>query len=93
MKCFLGFWHHQREEDPVWMLSEVDEDANVVRQIDRYRSGYRVCRTASSEGRGSLIDIEFDAELLSDESGEISNFVVTKAEFERHWIASIEILK
>ncbi len=58
----------------------------MLRQIDRYWSGEIVLRTAKSMGLQSLVETDFDAELLSDDnSGEFSNFELTSEEFEKHW--------
>ena len=85
MRYHLGFWHHNNSDDPVWMLSEVDENKNVIRQVERYWNGRIVRRSASEEGIVSLIDVAFEEDLLSTEEGEFSNFVLTKEEFERIW--------
>jgi len=78
-------WHHTCSTDPVWILSEVDQDKNIVRQIERYWDDRIVKRSAHEEKVVSLSDIEFDEDEISDEEGEFSNFELCRAEFDRIW--------
>ena len=88
MKYHLGFWHHLEKDQPVWMMSEVDELQNVLRQIDRFWDGTSLIRSAQAQGMPSLLEVPFEEEMLSDEDGEFSHFYLTKEEFERIWIST-----
>lgn len=85
MNYHLMFWHHNDRNYPIWVLSEVDEQGNVVRQAERFWSGEVRKRSAEDENSPSLIEVPFAVDHELDAEGEMSNFVLTSEEFDRVW--------
>jgi len=87
MKYYLSVWHlgFESEEDPLWIMSEVDEHGDVLRQIERYATGEIELKAVQGEANRSLSDIPLDEGDFGDDHDEFSTFYVSDQEFERQW--------
>ena len=87
MKYLRVLWRHTFADEPVELLSEIDEARLEVRKIEIFRDGRRNFASRTESGGDALLSIEALpslAELASDPQFEAEQ--ITKHEFELAWI-------
>ncbi|WFU28141.1 hypothetical protein QA649_18545 [Bradyrhizobium sp. CB1717] len=81
-------WLHELPDEPVWLLSELDEQRWEIRKIEIFRDGTKGYATQDEEAGGtrpgerpvpSLDEIATDPQFIARE--------ITKEEFEQAWDA------
>jgi hypothetical protein len=86
MKYVRVVWHHDIPEEPVELLSEIDEEGWEVRKVEVFRDGRRDWASeAESTGSSMLSETKFpDLEYIASQS-EFSPSVISQGDFEEEW--------
>ena len=85
LRYFLGFWHHEfGGEEPDWILSEFDENGDVLRQISRFQHG-KFFLESVEPGARSVVEQKFVPEEFEEIFSETSFFYLDGQQFERYW--------
>lgn len=80
-------WHHDFDDEPVTIFSELGEDRYETRKVQIYRDGRMEWSDESREsGDITLSEIPFPADLEEiDSQAEFSAGLIDAAEFEQAW--------
>lgn len=91
MKWIKVLWKHDQLEDPVVLLSEIDEDHWELRKIEIYADGRLGYADANREVGGTRLGIEPVPplqEIAANDAFELQ--MLTEDEFEQAWRAAME---
>ncbi|MYT31950.1 MULTISPECIES: hypothetical protein [unclassified Streptomyces] len=86
MQHWKVIWHHEFDEEPVILFSEIGDDGYEIRKVQEYRDG----RLLYTDGTNETAEIGLseipvgDIEDVASQS-EFSAFVISAADFEMIW--------
>ena len=82
-------WHHENPDDPVELLSELDDERFEVRKVEIFRDGRRCFADASAHSGNTALGIVAVPpleEIASDRQFTLR--IITREEFEAAWVAA-----
>ena len=87
MKYVKVLWRHDLPEEPVELVSELDDEGWEVGKVEVYRDGRRGwANEENSSGSTMLSETEYpDLEYIAAQS-EFSPSIISMSEFEGEWI-------
>ena len=87
MQYIRVFWRHEHPDEPVELLSELDDARWEIRKVERYRDGsvgWADVDESAGSTRLGLVPVPALAEIALDDEFQVSE--ITGADFERAWI-------
>ncbi|MFJ6607067.1 DUF6881 domain-containing protein [Streptomyces lydicus] len=89
MRYWKVIWHHDFEEEPVTLFSEIDEEGYETRKVQEYRD-QRLLRTDGSDETAEIGLSEGPVGKFEDVAAqpEFSAFALTEGDFEAVWRAA-----
>jgi hypothetical protein len=81
VQYYLGEWHHEFPDEPVWMAYEVGDDLWVTRMIEHFPDG----RTEFRKGADVTVDVPFDLEEFDPPDPDMPLVAITATKFEALW--------
>lgn len=82
-------WHHQNDDEPVELFSELDDERFEKRKVEVFRDGRKCFADASAHSGNTalgIVPVPPLNEIASDR--QFTPRTITKEEFEMAWIAA-----
>jgi|SRR5215470_1082504 len=92
MKYFKVRWIHQHSDEPVWLYSELDEDAWEIRKVEVFADGSQGFASPSEcKGPTALGIVPVPPLEVIVKDPEFEGTEITKEEFEELWLKRNEV--
>ncbi len=85
----FSVWHHHSVDYPEWIFSEVNIESNVLRQIEYFRGGKYMAKTAEGLGFPSVVEKPFPDFPIDDNEGEFTTVLSNSESFDNLWKKAI----
>ncbi|MFJ7272782.1 DUF6881 domain-containing protein [Streptomyces sp. NPDC099050] len=87
MKTYLKLnWHHNFDDEPTWLYSELDESRYETRKVEVFRNGRRIFADSQlSTGNAMLGEIPAPSLEELNAEAEFTASEIERGEFEAEW--------